>query len=86
MNSASDWVSIDGLDVPEGKEKITGWLEREGLGERKVNYKLRDWLFSRQRYWGEPFPVVWVDGEHRARIVGRSEQLEHRRDPDSGGR
>ena len=39
------------------------WLEEQGHGERKINYKLRDWLFSRQRYWGEPFPVVFVDDE-----------------------
>ena len=49
---------LDGLSVPEAKTKMTSWLEKEGLGEKAVNYKLRDWLFSRQRYWGEPFPVI----------------------------
>ena len=52
---------IDGLDVPEGKEKITRWLEEQGLGARAVNFKLRDWVFSRQRYWGEPIPVYLTD-------------------------
>ncbi len=56
---------IDGLEVAAAKEKIVGWLEAEGLGRGAVNYKLRDWLFSRQRYWGEPFPIVWKnDQEH----------------------
>ncbi|MEZ4387991.1 MAG: leucine--tRNA ligase [Candidatus Krumholzibacteriia bacterium] len=49
---------IDGLRVPEAKAKISAWLTDRGLGETKVNYKLRDWLFSRQRYWGEPFPLL----------------------------
>jgi leucyl-tRNA synthetase len=52
---------IDGLRVPEAKKKITAWLEAEGIGKGTVNYKLRDWLFSRQRYWGEPFPLVRLD-------------------------
>lgn len=50
---------IDGLPTPDAKQKITDWLESKGLGKKTINYKLRDWLFSRQRYWGEPFPLVW---------------------------
>ncbi len=50
----------DGLSWPEAKKKITADLAARGLGQGTVNYKLRDWLFSRQRYWGEPFPIVWV--------------------------
>lgn len=57
---------LTGLPTPEAKEKMTLWLEENGKGRRKVNYKLRDWLFSRQRYWGEPFPIVWENGRHRA--------------------
>ncbi len=57
---------LTGLPTPEAKEKMILWLEDNGKGRRKVNYKLRDWLFSRQRYWGEPFPIVWEDGRHRA--------------------
>ncbi|HPC95426.1 MAG TPA: leucine--tRNA ligase [Sedimentisphaerales bacterium] len=49
---------FDGLPTAEFKEKITAWLAERGLGRRTVNYKLRDWLFSRQRYWGEPFPIL----------------------------
>src|SRR3989475_5835319 len=57
---------IEGLSSAEAKKKITSWLDERGLGRSTINYKLRDWLFSRQRYWGEPFPVVWEDGKHRA--------------------
>ena len=57
---------IDGLPTPEAKKKIIAWLQEHGHGRPDVRYKLRDWLFSRQRYWGEPFPIVWQDGEHRA--------------------
>ncbi len=57
---------IEGLPSAEAKRKITSWLDERGLGRSTINYKLRDWLFSRQRYWGEPFPVVWEDGKHRA--------------------
>ena len=55
---------LDGLPTPEAKDKITAWLEEKALGQGTVNYKLRDWLFSRQRYWGEPFPIVWNEGGH----------------------
>ena len=53
---------INGLPTAEAKKKITDWLEEKNLGKKTINYKLRDWLFSRQRYWGEPFPIVWKIG------------------------
>jgi len=59
---------INGLTSAQAKRKIAAWLEERGQGKRAINYKLRDWLFSRQRYWGEPFPIVWeseADGQHR---------------------
>jgi leucyl-tRNA synthetase len=59
VNSTGPEISITGLATPEAKKKITAWLEAKGLGKKTVNFKLRDWLFSRQRYWGEPFPIVW---------------------------
>lgn len=65
-SSASDGsFSINGLRPSDAIPKITEWLAKQGKGIRAVNYKLRDWLFARQRYWGEPFPIVWVDGEAR---------------------
>lgn len=66
INSSDDITGIDinGLKKEAGIERITLWLETENLGKPKINYKVRDWLFSRQRYWGEPFPVIhWEDGE-----------------------
>ncbi len=77
-NDESDWQGftgqgtavnsgfLDGLSTPEAKAKIIGWLVENGKGERKIQFKQRDWLFSRQRYWGEPFPIVWKDGKHFA--------------------
>ena len=54
---------LDGLDVAAAKKRMQAWLEENGHGEGTVNYKLRDWLFSRQRYWGEPFPILHIDGQ-----------------------
>jgi leucyl-tRNA synthetase len=66
INSSSQGkgISINGLNKEGGIKTIIAWLEKQGIGRATVNYKLRDWLFSRQRYWGEPFPVIhWEDGE-----------------------
>ncbi len=52
---------LDGLDVNDAKANVIDWLEANGRGQKAINYKLRDWLFSRQRYWGEPFPIVFLD-------------------------
>lgn len=57
---------LDGMATPEAKRTIKEWLEEHNHGEAQINYKLRDWLFSRQRYWGEPFPILWKDGHHEA--------------------
>jgi leucyl-tRNA synthetase len=63
VNSHNDGVSLDGLaSVEAGIERINAWLEEHGHGRAAITYKLRDWLFSRQRYWGEPFPIVY-DGD-----------------------
>ena len=57
---------LDGLPTADAKAKMIDWLEEKSLGQRRIQFKLRDWLFSRQRYWGEPFPIVWKDGLHHA--------------------
>ncbi len=66
INSAGPRISLDGLSTAEAKSQITRWLEANRLGRAEVQYKLRDWLFSRQRYWGEPFPILHgPDGQIR---------------------
>lgn len=66
-NSCFGTLSLDGLTSKEAKERLIGWLEKEGKGKKTISYRLRDWLFSRQRYWGEPFPIVhYADGSLRA--------------------
>ena len=57
---------LDGLPTLKAKAQIIDWLEEKALGSRTINFKLRDWLFSRQRYWGEPFPIIWDQGGHAA--------------------
>jgi leucyl-tRNA synthetase len=57
---------LNGLRTPNAKERISSWLEEKRAGKKTINFKLRDWLFSRQRYWGEPFPILWEGGKHRA--------------------
>ena len=63
---------FEGLRTPDAKVAVTEWLEKEGLGKATVNFKLRDWLFARQRYWGEPFPL-WLDEQGNAHAVAEGE-------------
>ncbi|WP_299955498.1 leucine--tRNA ligase [uncultured Modestobacter sp.] len=76
INSSNEQLSLDGLDKVAAIAKVTEWLVATGAGEATTTYKLRDWLFSRQRYWGEPFPVVYaVDGEDAGLPVAVPESM-----------
>ena len=65
-NPAAD-LELNQLGTDAAKAAAIDWLERRGVGRRRVNFKLRDWLFARQRYWGEPFPIIFPEGSE----VGR---------------
>lgn len=73
INSSSPSVSLNGLNITDAKKTIVDWLEEHSHGEGTVQYKLRDWLFARQRYWGEPFPIVY--DEHGMPIGVPEDQL-----------
>jgi len=72
VNSSNSEVSLDGLSTADAKREIIMWLTRRALGKAAVQYKLRDWLFSRQRYWGEPIPIIHLE-DGRLKAVDESE-------------
>jgi leucyl-tRNA synthetase len=73
INSSNAEISLDGLDVDEAKRRITDWLVQRGLGQATINFRLRDWLLSRQRYWGAPIPIIHC--EHCGEVAVPDDQL-----------
>ena len=74
MNSSMDSgeVSLDGLEQQEAQQRMLAWLQATGCGREQVNYKLRDWLFARQRYWGEPFPIIFPEDSQVCHLIPSS--------------
>ena len=83
VNSTGPEVTLSGLSTAEAKKKITDWLRSKNLGSKTTNYKLRDWLFSRQRYWGEPFPIIWKIGKVTEEKDGITGYRHHEALPES---
>ncbi|MGQ4534937.1 leucine--tRNA ligase [Dermabacteraceae bacterium P13115] len=75
INSASDKLDLNGMSIAEAKQRATEFAEAEGFGRAKTTYRLRDWLFSRQRYWGEPFPIVYDEADPTTPIALPAEHL-----------
>lgn len=61
-SSAAVDLNLDGQGTAEAAASVVRWLEQQGKGAAQINFKLRDWLFARQRYWGEPFPIIYAEG------------------------
>ena len=62
-------LTLDGLSTPEASAAVIRWLQEKHLGAAQTNYKLRDWLFARQRYWGEPFPIMFEEGSEVSPVI-----------------